>query len=156
MKSTSAVCRQHSWLIMYCVVSSRPLWCPCPSCCFTATGYSTGFGQRYRRYSGICISFPQSTVGQPGAVYLSGYRSASQRAEGKGTGTEVGVKGTGCHCVLQQGCEICKCLRHSRRRLQKSHGCLRSLDPCTHARMCVSIHTDVPHMRTHTRQRQFK
>lgn len=94
---------------MYCVVSSQPLWCLCPSRCFIATGYSIGFGQWYRRYCGICISFPQSPVGQPGAVYLSGYKAASQRAKGKGNRTEVGVKGTGCHCVFQQGCEICKC-----------------------------------------------
>lgn len=98
-----------SWLIMYCVVLSQPLWCRCPSRCFIATGYSIGFGQWYRRYCGICISFPQSPVGQPGAVYLSGYKAASQRAKGKGNRTEVGVKGTGCRCVFQQGCEICKC-----------------------------------------------
>lgn len=30
---------------------------------------------------------------QPGAVYLSGYKAASQRAKGKGTRTEVGGKG---------------------------------------------------------------
>ncbi|TNN84303.1 Protein FAM19A2 [Liparis tanakae] len=32
-----------------------------------------------------------SPVGQPGAVYLSGYKAASQRAMGKGNETEVGV-----------------------------------------------------------------
>lgn len=110
--STSAsVCPESSWFIMHCVVLSQPLWSRCPSCCFIATGYSIGFGQWYRRYCGICISFPQSPVGQPGAVYLSGYKAASQRAMGKGNGTEVGVEGTGCHCVFQQGCEICKCLK---------------------------------------------
>lgn len=105
------------------IVLSRPLWCHCPRCCFTARGYSNGFEQWYRRYCGICISFPWRPVGQPRAVYLSGYKAASQRAQGEGIGTEVGVKGTGCHCVLQQGCEMCKCLRHSWRRLHKSNGC---------------------------------
>lgn len=144
MTSSSA----SPWFIMYCAVLSQPLWCRCPSCCFPATGYSTGFGQWYRRYCGICISFPQSPVGQPGAVYLSGYKAARQRAEGKGTRTEVGVKGTGCHCAFQQGCEICKCLRHGWRRLWKLHGSLWFIHACIcifHPRhtMCAQ------NMRTH-------
>lgn len=99
---------------------------------FISTGYSTSFGPWYRRYCDICISFPQSPVVQPGAAYLSGYKAASQRAEGKGPGTEVGVKGTECHCVFQQGCEICRCLRHSWRRLWMSKGCLWFMNACIH------------------------
>lgn len=56
--------------------------------------------------------FLKSPVGQPRAVYLSRYKAASQRAKGKEIGTEVGVKGTECHYVLQQSSD-CKCLGHS-------------------------------------------
>lgn len=153
MTSSSAVCLESSRFFMYCAVLSHPLWRRCPSFCFTATGYSIGFGQWYRRYCGICISFPQSPVGQPGAVYLSGYKAASQRAKGKGNGTEVSVRGTGCHCVFQQGCEICKCLRYSWRRLQKSKGCLRFMNAGMHVRVFTStppyafVHT--AHTYTH-------
>ncbi len=147
MTSSSAVCLEPSWFIMDCVVSSQPLWCRCPCFCFIATGYSIGFGQWYRRYCGICISFPQSPVGQPGAVYLSGYKAASQRAKGKGNGTEVSVKGTGCHCVFQQGCEICKRLRHSWRRLQKSKGCLRFMNAGIHVQVFPST---PPYIFVHT------
>lgn len=96
MAFSSAVCLNISWFI----VLSQSLWCWCPCCCFIARGYSTGFEQWYSRYCGICISFPESPAGQPRAVYLLGYKAASQRVEGKGIGTEVGVKRTGCHCVL--------------------------------------------------------
>lgn len=89
MTFNSAVCFKSSWF----VVLSQPLRCRCPGCCVFARGYSTGFEQWYRRFCGICISFPQRPVGQPGAVYLSGYKAASQRAKGKGNETEVGVKG---------------------------------------------------------------
>lgn len=149
MYDTQFCCLESCWFIMYSVVLSRPLWCRCRSFCFIATGYSIGFGQWYRRYCGICISFPQSPVGQPGAVYLSGYKAASQRAKGKGNGTEVSVGGTGCHCVFQQGCEICKCLRYSWRRLQKSKGCLRFMNTGIHVQVFPST---PPHISVHTAQ----
>lgn len=95
MAFQSAMCLNMSWFI----VLSQSLWWWFPRCCFIARGYSTGFEQWYSRYCGICISFPKSLVGQPRAVYLLVYKAASQRVEGKGIGTEVGVK-TGCHCVL--------------------------------------------------------
>lgn len=64
-----------------------------PCCCFIAGGHGAALELRYCRYCGICISFPQSSAGQPRAVYLPGYKAASQRAQGKGFDTEVGVGG---------------------------------------------------------------
>lgn len=50
------------------------------------------------RHCSICISFPQRPVGRPRAVYLSGYKAASQRLPKRdAVKTEVGVEGTGCH-----------------------------------------------------------
>lgn len=60
---------------------------------FIAGGHGAASEPRYRRYCGICISFPQSPAGQPRAVYLPRYIAASQRAKGKGFDTEVGVGG---------------------------------------------------------------
>lgn len=105
LRRHSCVCDKH---LSTAILVHRARCCFIPAavvslsycCCFTATGYSTGLGQWYRRYCGICISFPQSTVEQPGAVYLSGYRAASQGPGEKGTRTEVGVEGAELLCAL--------------------------------------------------------
>lgn len=111
--------------IVFIVLShSLRRWPRC--CCFIAEGHGGASEPRYHRYCGICISFPQSPAGQPSAVYLPGYKAASQWAKGKGFDTEVGVAGTGCHCVLQQRCETWKQFRRSWRGAPGVKGCLLS------------------------------
>lgn len=45
------------------------------------------------RYCGICISFPRRPVGRPRAVYLSGYKAASQKLPGRRCWNRGGRRG---------------------------------------------------------------